>query len=672
MKRTTWQTIGSVVASCSVALLLGACGGGGGSPPPAPYVPTCTGVAQIVADTSVPAGKTAGALVQGCSAALADVSWTQVSGPTVSLLANRSQGLSFESATAGAVVLRADVRDTTGATASPTVSISITAAPSTSAITARGDQSVRMGGNVSVRAWPLLQGADTVSTVTWSQLSGPAVTRDTNDPMRMLFTAPSVSSDTVLKFRVTMTTSLGVTDTDDVQVLVENSPLPASDALFAGLHVSRVHAYKATSPYAAVLASCTYDAKLAWHGANNNTLCKASTLPLLEQEASGGVPTVAQVMDRVVVSHDYMGANFEQFLLNQDTNGDFRRLLASTTAIVIGAHVRPSFYYVVTGAIYLDAANLWLTPEQRDVIDEFADYRLAFDKDLAFTGLWRYVLANQYANPGIPANMRVTRSMGTLTYGLGDLMYHELGHASDFFPPGTRNLTASASIYDNATGRIGAGALPSDLLAVQYPLTSSAMKGLAQVKFFGATADATQRSYTPTQVGDFFRVDVATDEYNYSASPAGSHSREDLAMLFEEFMMSWRYGVQRDVGFTNKFVNGMTGSDLFVAWGERGRIADPTVKPRIKLVLQQIAPWVDPATVDTLPAPVLMPVGASWTANLVLPGAPVSPASSGWMARAAVSATQIPRLQLRSVDDPALVEPARWRRYDPTQLPRMP
>jgi hypothetical protein len=143
-------------------------------------------------------------------------------------------------------------------------------------------------------------------------------------------------------------------------------------------------------------------------------------------------------------------------------------------------------------------------------------------------------------------------------------------------------------------------------------------------------------------------------------------------MLFEEFMMSWRYGVQRDVGFTNKFVNGMTGSDLFVAWGERGRISDPTIKPRIKLVLQQIAPWVDPAAVDTLPAPVLMPVGASWTANLVLPGAPVSPASSGWMARAAVSATQLPKLQLRSVDDPALVEPARWRRYDPTQLPRMP
>jgi hypothetical protein len=663
-------------ASSWLSLLLAACGGGGGggtsAVPDSTYTAICSDVVQVTADAAVPAGKTAGVVLQGCQHRLADVTWTQVSGPTVNLLASRSQGLSIESASAGTVVLRASVRDTSGATAAPTVSINITPALATSTVTARGDQSVRMGGNVSVRAWPLLQGADTVSTITWSQLSGPAVTLDTNDPMRMLFTAPTVTSDTVLKFRVTMHTTLGVTDTDDVQVLVENSPLPASDALFAGTHVSRVHAYKATSPYASVLAGCAYDVKLAWHATSNNTLCKASTLPLLEQEAGGGVPTVAQIMDRVVVSHDFMGANFEQFLLTQDTNGDFRRLLASTTAIVIGAHVRPSFYYVVTGAIYLDANNLWLTPEERDTVDETADYRLAFDKDLIYTGLWRYVLGNQYANPGIPANVRVTRSLGTVKYSLGDLLYHELGHASDFFPPGTRALNGSLSIYDNATARINGSGLPSDLLATQYPLTSPELKGLARVKFFGDAATATQMAYTPTQVGDFFRTDVATDEYNYSASPAGSHSREDLAMLFEEFMMSWRHGVQRDVAFTNKFVNGMSGSDLLVAWGERGRISDPTIKPRIKLVLQQIAPWVDPATVDTLPAPVLMPVGASWTANLVLPGAPVSPASSGWMARAAVNAAQLPKLQLRSVDDPALVEPSRWRRYDASQLPKMP
>jgi hypothetical protein len=47
-------------------------------------------------------------------------------------------------------------------------------------------------------------------------------------------------------------------------------------------------------------------------------------------------PTVAQVMGRVLVSHDFLGANFEQFLLTEDPNGDFRRLLAGVSAIVIG------------------------------------------------------------------------------------------------------------------------------------------------------------------------------------------------------------------------------------------------------------------------------------------------------------------------------------------------
>jgi hypothetical protein len=59
-------------------------------------------------------------------------------------------------------------------------------------------------------------------------------------------------------------------------------------------------------------------------------------------------------------------------------------------------------------------------------------------------------------------------------------------------------------------------------------------------------------------------------------------------------------------------------TDLLVAWGKCGRIAEPAIKPRIKLVLSCVAPWIDPAAVDTLPAPTLMRVGQSWEANLVL------------------------------------------------------
>ena len=100
-------------------------------------------------------------------------------------------------------------------------------------------------------------------------------------------------------------------------------------------------------------------------------------------------------MDRVLVSHDWLGRNFETFLRTQDTQGDFRRMLMSTTAIVLGTHVRPSFYFAGTGAIYLDADNLWLTPSERDTVSEVPDFRSDFDRDLQYSGVWRYVQNNQ-------------------------------------------------------------------------------------------------------------------------------------------------------------------------------------------------------------------------------------------------------------------------------------
>ena len=106
-------------------------------------------------------------------------------------------------------------------------------------------------------------------------------------------------------------------------------------------------------------------------------------------------------------------------------------------------------------------------------------------------------------------------------------------------------------------------------------------------------------------------------------------TREDLAMLFEEFMMSYRHGVQYDIAFTNVYKDGMTFDDVIVGWGERGRIAEAAIKPRIKLVLAGIAPWIDPAAVDSLPAPIMMRAGLSWNANLALgPNGPAAQPSS--------------------------------------------
>jgi hypothetical protein len=633
-----------------LALMLAACGGGGGGSsvpvplpvptptPSTPPTPTTGQGLQLVADSSVEAGKTASASVLPTGALIDDVVWTQVGGPAVELLAARSPTVAFESSTPGVVRLRADVRLADGSSTTATADVTFTAAHAGSAITVRADHAVRPATDTSVRAWPTLASGDHVGKISWTQVAGTPVTMDTSDQLLLMFKSPAATAATTLRFRATLTTTLGQTDQDEVTIAIDPGQPAASGALFDG--VARVHPYRTPSTYANVLQKCVYDSGIYYRDNGANNLCTAATLPLLQTEAGvGAVPSVAQIMGRVLVSHDFLGANLEQFLLTQDPNGDFRRLLAGTSAIVLGSHVRPSYYYAGTGAIYLDANYLWLTPAQRDVVSEVPDYRLAFDDALSYTTLARQVKNNAYARRFFYSDERNTRTVDELIFAIGRVMYHELGHASDFFEPTKRALNLSQSIFANVAGRIDADALPSDALRLAYPLQSAEMKGLGQVLYYGATPTAVQKAYTASQVGAFFAADRASDDYAYSITGDGS-TREDLAMLFEEFMMSYRHGVQYDLAFTNLYTDDTPDSQIIVGWGERGRIAEPAIKPRIKLVLQRIAPWIDPAAVDSLPAPVLMHAGQSWSGNLVL-GATLAKQSSKQVLTAAQRREQL-------------------------------
>ncbi len=600
-----------------VLALLASCGGGGGSEPePAPRSGLCaTAVAYgTVARVQARVGKNAAAAVLGCSGAIGNPVWTQRAGPAVTLLSDKTQTISFDPPSAGRYAF--DVRFTDPAGTVRTQAVTLDVAAGTSLLTLRASHSVRMGGNASVRAWPAAGSG--VQSIRWTQLEGPAVALNTTDPTVAIFTAPLVSGDTVIRLRATLTTVDGATDSDEVMVLVERHAQARTndgDALWAGDHVSRVHPWRAASPYAGDLVPCAYDAAQRW-----DSLCPLSRLPFLAQGNGGAPPTVEQVMDRVLVSHDWLGRNFETFLRTQDAQGDFRRMLMSTTAIVLGTHVRPSFYFAGTGAIYLDADNLWLTPAERDTVSEVPDFRSDFDRDLGYSGVWRYVQGGQSIFAFFDPRARVNRDATDLLHETGWLLFHELGHALDFLPPAAYGaLNGDLSAWANVAPRFSAGALASDALNAQFPLTSAVLRGLAQVKFFGTPADAAQRGYAPDDVGAFFSADIATDEYNYSTA------REDAAMTLEELLMSRRLGIQRDVAITDKIVDTTTSDTLTVRWGQRGRVGATGIKPRARLLAQALVPWFDAGEVDNLPEPLPMRAGESWSANLALPAPPSAP-----------------------------------------------
>lgn len=607
--------VSGLVAAC------GGGGGGGGDPAPVDPGPPTVGAdcaaAGAVARLSLPAAARAGRNAEigllSCGSVLTDLQWTQLAGPPLTLMSARSQALAVEPPAAGSYRLAVRFVDGSGRAVESQAALEVAPVDAPVGLVIRGEPSVWGGGGLSLRAWAvgLSEAERAAARVRWRVVDGPATTLAQPDGWSLIFTAPTVDSDRVLQLRADATLADGRVLSQDFRLLVQPPPRPAERPLFAGSNASsRVYPYLRNGPHAAALAACIYGPHLSF--SNPSNVCTLGQLPLLGQVTRGALPSVEQVMQRVLVSNDWMGEVFEQFLRTQDADGDFRRMLNATTAVVIGSRVRPSFYWSVTGAIYVDAANLWLTPAQRDTLSEAPDPRQDFGAALGFNSPWRYVLNNRYAVASAPVQDRASRDIATLRYDLGRLLYHELTHAGDHLPPRVHaQLRDELRVYE-----AGPAQTASLMLSQQLPFTSAEMAGLARVQFFGETPSAQQLAYTPDQVSAFFSADRVTDDYSYSIASGESYSREDPAMLVEEAMMQLRFGVFRDVAITDRLGTATSSADLPVHWGQRGRIGDAAIRPRVALVLGEVMPWVGAAAVDGLAAPLPLRPGLSWGQNL--------------------------------------------------------
>lgn len=527
---------------------------------------------------------------------ISDINWQQTSGPQTNILANNAKVAAFTANEAGDYSFEVSYLDANNTRATKTTDFTVT--NQIKPITARLSHTAREGNKVSLRAWS----TSTNLSYQWQQVDGPNVSLSNYSAgdEAIFFDAPSVSSDTRIVFQVSADID-GTTYTDKVSVLVEDSENISNSAYFDE-RVASVYPYNRQSQYKDVLVPCVYSNSL-------NSSCLLADLPLIAQDTT--TPTVDDIMDRLVVSHDWMGVRFREFLENEDPHNDFKNLLRATTAVVISYDVRPSFYWAATGAIYLDANNFWLTPDERDTINEAPDYRAGFGSELQFVMPWRYVKDNNYANFFFASNTRFNRLPEERFYRLASLMYHELAHANDFFPKTEWfSHSGDTSILSAATSTN----FESDKLAAAYPLASDEMRALARVSFHGDTANATQRAYQPQDVTQFFSPDDATDYYNYSSL------REDYAMLFEELLMQNRFNVYRDVAVTNQPTgDSISGSDYIINWGQRGRVGEADIKPRVKYVTNRILPEFDAdSALNNVIAPIPMTQGDNWIEALTI------------------------------------------------------
>ena len=327
---------------------------------------------------------------------------------------------------------------------------------------------------------------------------------------------------------------------------------------------------------------------------NDFTSCTLGTLPLIGMEYDN--PTVADIMSRVVVTHDWMGERFEQLLNTWPS--EMLPLFKGVTGVVIARNIRPSFFTTRSGAIYIDSAYLWLTVEEKRVIDQSDDYRSDFAAELNF------LTASYYVNgvgDGLAYNVNyrldddVERSLSDITLSTARLIFHELAHANDFY-----NHTQMDSFSLSDTIREVADPVVSDSLHALYPLTNQTMLDLGQVMFRGLEASASQKALSPVAVGAAFDSEGANDDYAYAKFPdegealADTPSFEDTAMLFEAVMMKYLFDKDRLFSVIDRPTSDDPHySEYVVRYGQYNRIAANKVLPRAQLIAEQIMPLAD-------------------------------------------------------------------------------
>jgi hypothetical protein len=603
----------------ALSFVVSACGGGGGGAPSSPTDPTSPPAdlpGEIVQlESSLEIGQSTELILHVPGENVTNITWRQTAGSDLEFYAADSKVIGFTPTEAGSYTIDVDYMvDYLAGTSTNTISHTFDVGDSLSQLTVRLGHAVAEGNGVSLISYVSdeLDGSQVdKSSWRWTQTQGPNVTfteLSTNGQGSVFFDAPVVDEDTILKFSLTGEID-GVTHADDIAILVEDSEIsvPLSNAPFTN-RIADVFLYNSNSPAGQRLVECVYSNSTEYDD------CTFGESPLIAQVTT--TPTVNDIMDRVVVSHRWMGDQFKKFLETYDTNDDFKNLLRATTAVVISYDVRPSFYSPTLGAIYLDPDDLWETPAQRDTINQAPDYRAGFGAELQFEMPWRYVKDNDYAYYYYPLRNRMSRTLDDSKYSFASLLYHELAHANDFFPS-TRWLSYSNSttIYDAVVEVYNAQQIESDFLQNNYPLDPYYASGgqneltkLAQVRFQDPNLVTQQQiDYTMTDVANMFKTEGAPQFYSYSST------REDLAILFDGFMMHARYGVSRDVAVSDQDY-----SDI--VWGQRDRIGESWIKPRVSFVASRVLPeFTSAATVvQNMAPPTALQDEKTWRDSVVI------------------------------------------------------
>lgn len=329
--------------------------------------------------------------------------------------------------------------------------------------------------------------------------------------------------------------------------------------------------YNDTSPYKSILKDC--------YRGDRTSACTFSQLPLLGQ--LGGTPTIAQIMDRVVVTHDWMGVRFEQYL--SLLPAEALTLYKPVSVISIGSENGGVNYNAITARMSIGPEYLWLTTDEKKALS--ADGGSSNGGSRPRDEL-QFLVRNIYEKDGLGFNNRASadeRELDDIFTIFARDMYEALAFAANFFPASTytvdRPLAAPFVIFDEV--------IDNDNEVVTGPLYANAflttptslLTDIANVYYDDLPARDNQKLLTAADMGGRFEGEGKPTFW--------SHNRQvnDVQTLFTLGMLKYKHGTSINV----MFLEGTNDNDdAIIGYGVKNRLAAALVAPRAKFVMEKI------------------------------------------------------------------------------------
>jgi len=311
--------------------------------------------------------------------------------------------------------------------------------------------------------------------------------------------------------------------------------------------------------------------------ATDGAECTFNELPLIGQSVIS--PQISDIMDRVVVSHDWMGVRFEQLL--SQLSSEALVLFKPVAVIYIGSENDGVGYNAGAAKLEIDPELLWLTADEKTALASSGGASGVSSNDTRDDLNFRF--RYHYIKNGLALNSKESdseRAFSDIFDSFAIDIYSQLAFAADYFPASVYSddqlLVTPRMIFDENSNQPIITTPLYDDESLSAP--TSHLYPIARIYYDDEPASDLYKTFTAADAGLAYDGDGKPRLSSYLSE------RGDMRALFSLGMLKYKH----DVSLNVLFYNGMkSNSETTIGYGLRNRIASP-VAARVKFVMERI------------------------------------------------------------------------------------